>query len=130
MGEKKNLKSLTASQQKKIREAIELMEQTGQKDELDKLVSTSRKDAKRKQKEENNKVIARQRWEKVGARRINQLLMAINALEKCSHPYNYNYTDTEIKRMFKEIDTKIKHLKQAFKSSSDDIDFIKKNIFD
>lgn len=90
----------------------------------------SAKKIRSKTKEVNSKAIARERWINVGARRINQVLMALNALEKCAHPYNYNYTEKEVQKMFEEIENKILHLKKAFMNDKDDLMNVKDKIFD
>lgn len=88
------------------------------------------KEFQRKNKEKTHKEKARERWKEVGTRRLNQVLIALNSLEKCAHPYNYNYTESEVKKMFKEIDTKLSHLKKAFNKNNDDLDYLKDKIFD
>lgn len=50
----------------------------------------------------------RERFEKVAAKRVDRILHYINLLNNCSNRNNYEYTKTDIDRMFSAINKSIK----------------------
>jgi len=58
--------------------------------------------------------IQRQRFIKIAERRVNMILDALDHLSNCANRKNYEYTEDEIKKIFKEIDRKVKETKLKF----------------
>ena len=56
------------------------------------------------------------RFRRVAERRVNNVLDAIRLLSQCSNRRTYEYTDDDVRRMFREIDREIRAAKQAFMS--------------
>lgn len=56
----------------------------------------------------------RQRFIKIAERRVNVILDGLDNLGKCSNKRNYDYTEGEAKRIFREIERKVKETKLQF----------------
>ena len=57
----------------------------------------------------------RDRFEKVAAKRVQKILNSIESLSKCAHRGNYEYSDSDTKKMLKVIKEKVHILELAFK---------------
>lgn len=55
-----------------------------------------------------------ERFIRIGERRVNILLEALDKLAKCANTGNYEYSDEDIRIIFKAIDSKTKEVKAAF----------------
>ena len=69
--------------------------------------------------------LSRERWLRVGKRRGEAVLYALNQLSKCANSYNYQYTSEEIDHIFEKVNKKLQEVQQSFKyrlpkSDSDD----------
>ena len=57
-----------------------------------------------------------ERFRRVAERRVNNALNAIRLLGQCSNRRIYEYTDDDVRRMFREIDHELRSAKQSFGS--------------
>ena len=57
-----------------------------------------------------------ERFRRVAERRVNNVLDAVRLLGQCSNRRTYEYTDDDVRRMFREIDREIRAAKQSFMS--------------
>lgn len=68
------------------------------------------------------KNIKRERFEKVAAKRVEKILHYLDLLGNCSNRNNYEYTNIDVDKMFKEIQKRLNSCKSRF-----DIELDKKN---
>ncbi len=68
----------------------------------------------------------RQRFEKVAARRTQNILDYLDSLSKCSNKNNYEYSEEDVKKMIKAIKEKLFQTESAFES---ELNKSKKNQF-
>ena len=66
----------------------------------------------------NNSVIRRDRFVKIAERRVNKILENFNNLGKCSNKRNYDYSEADIRKIFREIERKVKETKLLFQGKS------------
>ncbi|MCY4447676.1 MAG: hypothetical protein OXE02_02365 [Chloroflexi bacterium] len=57
-----------------------------------------------------------ERFRRVAERRVNNVLEAVRLLSQCSNRRTYEYTDDDVRRMFREIDRELRAAKQSFSS--------------
>jgi hypothetical protein len=57
-----------------------------------------------------------ERFRRVAARRVNNVLNAVRLLSQCSNRRLYEYSDEEVRRMFREIERELRAAKQSFSS--------------
>ena len=62
--------------------------------------------------------IKRSRYIKIVERRVNQILDNLDSLGKCSNRKNYDYSDEDVKKVFGEIERKIRKVKLLFQETS------------
>ena len=55
-----------------------------------------------------------ERFRRVAERRVNNVLEAMRLLSQCSNRRTYEYTDDDVRRMFREIDRELRAAKQSF----------------
>lgn len=60
--------------------------------------------------------IKRERFIRIIERRVNIILDGLDNLGKCSNNRNYDYTDEEVRKIFREIDRKVREVKLQFQS--------------
>jgi len=65
-----------------------------------------------------NMTINRTRFIRIAERRVNQILDSLDNLGKCSNRKNYEYSDIEVSKIFREIDRKIREIKLQFKGKT------------
>ena len=58
--------------------------------------------------------IKRKRFIKIAESRVNRILTNLDSLGKCSNKRNYEYSEEEVRKMFREIEHKIKEVKLQF----------------
>ncbi len=58
--------------------------------------------------------VKRERFEKVASKRTQLLLDTFDKLIKCSNRNNYEYSEEDIKKMFKTIKEKLKYVENAY----------------
>ena len=55
-----------------------------------------------------------ERFHRVAERRVNNALNALRLLEQCSNRRMYEYSDEEVRKMFREIDRELRRIKDSF----------------
>ena len=65
-----------------------------------------------------NSSVKRQRFIRIVEGRVNKILDNLDNLAKCSNQRNYEYSDAEVKKIFREIDRKVKEVKFLFQGKS------------
>ena len=60
--------------------------------------------------------LKRQRFLRIAESRVNKILSNLDNLAKCSNKRNYEYSDDEVRKIFREIDRKVKDTKFQFQS--------------
>ena len=56
----------------------------------------------------------RERFLRIAEPRVNKILSSLENLGKCSNPRNYEYTDEEVRKIFREIERTVKDIKFQF----------------
>lgn len=59
----------------------------------------------------------RSRYIKIVERRVNRILDNLDSLGKCSNRKNYDYSDEDVKKVFGEIERKIRKIKLLFQET-------------
>ena len=54
------------------------------------------------------------RFYRVAERRVNNVLNSLRLLGQCANTQTYEYTDEDVRRMFREIERELRSAKQAF----------------
>jgi hypothetical protein len=67
----------------------------------------------------------RERFTKVASYRTNLVIKYLKLLGNCSNKNNYDYTDSEISKIFSAIDEQIRIAKLRFKSKRNNSDVFK-----
>ena len=62
----------------------------------------------------NEKSTRRKRFETVAARRTQKILEFLDSLSNCSNRSNYEYTESDVKKIFNAIKDRIKTTEAAF----------------
>lgn len=65
-----------------------------------------------------NSIKRRERFTKIAERRVNQILDNLNTLGKCSNKRNYDYSEADVRKIFREIEHQVKEIKLLFQGSS------------
>jgi hypothetical protein len=60
----------------------------------------------------------RERFVKTAERRVNRILNALEKLGDCSNLRNYDYSNTDIKKIFDKIEKKLKVTRSKFQGTS------------
>jgi hypothetical protein len=60
------------------------------------------------------KTTRRKRFENVAARRTQKILDYLDSLSNCSNRVNYEYTDEDVKKMFKAIREKVSNCEASY----------------
>lgn len=58
--------------------------------------------------------IKRERFIRIAEIRVNKLLDAFDSLGKCADTKNYKYDNNDVKKIFLELDRKIKEIRSLF----------------
>jgi len=61
----------------------------------------------------------RDRFVRMAERRVNRIMDALEKLGDCSNLRNYDYTNTDIKKIFEKIEIKLKETKSKFQGTSE-----------
>lgn len=61
-----------------------------------------------------NKTTKRDRFIRIVEKRVNMILGNLDNLGKCSNKRNYQYSEKDVKKIFSEIDKKVKEIKNKF----------------
>ena len=67
--------------------------------------------------ETQNYSVRQERFIRIVESRVNKVLDNLDNLGKCSNKRNYEYTDEEVRKVFREIDRKVKETKLLFQES-------------
>lgn len=62
--------------------------------------------------------IKRERFIRVVESRVNKILSNLDNLGKCSNKRNYEYSEEEIRRIFREIQRKVKETRLQFQDGA------------
>jgi len=62
--------------------------------------------------------IRRDRFTRIAERRVNQILDNLGNLGKCSNKRNYDYSPDDVKKIFREIERKVKETKLMFQGKT------------
>jgi len=65
-----------------------------------------------------NMETGRDRFVRIVERRVNNILNNLDSLGKCSNRKNYEYTENDIRAIFREIDSKVKEIRSLFRGNS------------
>lgn len=60
----------------------------------------------------------RRRFVRIAEGRVNRILEGLDSLGKCSNKSNYEYSEEDVKKIFAEIDKKVKDIKTLFQGTS------------
>jgi len=63
------------------------------------------------------KETSRERFKRIAERRVNMVLDDLDSLGKCSNRKHYQYSDADIRKIFREIEKKSKEIKSLFKET-------------
>ena len=63
--------------------------------------------------------IKRERFIRIAEGRVNRILENLTYLSKCSNKNNYEYSEADVRRIFTEIDRKVKEVKIQFQSKGE-----------
>ncbi|MCD4695208.1 MAG: hypothetical protein K8S16_03120 [Bacteroidales bacterium] len=64
-----------------------------------------------------NKEAKRDRFARIAEARVNKILNNLDSLGKCANRRNYEYSDEDVKHIFREIEKKVKDVKQLYHGS-------------
>ena len=64
------------------------------------------------------KITNRDRFVRMAERRVNRIMDALKKLGDCSNQRNYDYSNTDIKKIFEKIEKKLKETKLKFQGTS------------
>jgi len=61
--------------------------------------------------------IRRERFVRIAEGRVNKIISNLDNLGKCSNKSNYEYTEEEVRKIFREIDRKVREVKIQFQGA-------------
>jgi hypothetical protein len=62
--------------------------------------------------------IKRDRFVRIAERRVNKIIDNFDLLGKCSNRRNYEYSEEEVRKIFREINRKVKEIRLQFQSEA------------
>ena len=62
--------------------------------------------------------IKRDRFVRIAERRVNKIIDNFDLLGKCSNRRNYEYSEEEVRRIFREIERKVKETRLQFQDGA------------
>jgi len=68
----------------------------------------------------SNKEDKRERFKNLATRRTNAVLDKLNTLGNCANRGTYDYTEEEVRKIFSEIEKRVKEVKVKFQISKDE----------
>jgi hypothetical protein len=68
--------------------------------------------------ETTNNNIKRERFVRVVESRVNKILYNLDNLGKCSNKRNYEYSEEDVRRIFREIERKVKETRWQFQDGA------------
>lgn len=66
----------------------------------------------------SNMETKRDRFVRIAERRVNKILVDLESLGKCANRRNYQYTDSDVRKIFREIEKKLRETRDLYKSST------------
>jgi hypothetical protein len=66
------------------------------------------------------KKVNRDRFVRIAENRVNRILDALDSLGNCSNRRNYDYTETDVKKIFIEIEKKVKETRSMFQETAEE----------
>ena len=63
----------------------------------------------------------RDRFVRIAEKRVNSILQNLNSLGNCANKRNYNYDGEDVRKIFAEIEKKVREIKIKFTSESDGV---------
>ena len=60
----------------------------------------------------------RNRFVKIAEGRVNRILDGLDSLGKCSNRSNYEYSEEDVKKIFNEIEKKVRDIRTMFQGAS------------
>lgn len=66
----------------------------------------------------NKQKTKRERFETVASKRVQVILDRLETLSKCANTNNYEYSETDIKKMFRAIKEKLRNVESMFNQKS------------
>lgn len=70
------------------------------------------------EKKERIKARNRERFVRIVENRVNKILGDLESLGNCSNRRNYEYSNEDVKKIFTEIEEKVKEIRSMFQESS------------
>lgn len=61
----------------------------------------------------------RERFVRIAERRVNQVLDGLESLEKCSNRHNYAYEESDVKKIFGELEKRLREVRQSFSAAEE-----------
>lgn len=58
----------------------------------------------------------REAFKRIASQRTNSVIARLRVLGKCANRQNYDYTDEDVKKMFRAIDDELRDVKNKFKN--------------
>jgi len=65
-----------------------------------------------------NKSIKRERFIRIVESRVNKILCSLDSLSKCSNKRNYEYTESDVRKIFGEIERKVRETRSQFQGGA------------
>ncbi len=65
-----------------------------------------------------NKEAKQQRFRRLGTQRTNAVLHRLQILGHCANPQLYDYSEEDVRKIFRAIDSEVKAIKAKFSNSS------------
>ena len=65
----------------------------------------------------SNMETKRDRFVRIAERRVNKILVDLESLGKCANRRNYQYTDSQVRKIFGEIEKKLKETKALYRTT-------------
>lgn len=62
--------------------------------------------------------IKRDRFIRIAERRVNKIMDNLDLLGKCSNRRNYEYREEEVRKIFREIEHKVREIKLQFQGEA------------
>jgi hypothetical protein len=62
----------------------------------------------------------RERFIRIAENRVNRILDALDSLGNCSNRKNYDYSDTDVKKIFSEIEKKLEETRSMFQATAEE----------
>ncbi len=62
--------------------------------------------------------VKRDRFVRIVESRVNKIITSLENLGKCSNKRNYEYSENDVRKIFREIDRKVKETKLQFQGGT------------